>query len=183
MIKVALTGNIASGKTQVQKVLVEFYPVLDCDEVAHNILLTSREVFKYFGTNDRKLLAKKVFDNPIELKKLEEIIHPLVKTEIEKFFEINSVKKMVFVAIPQLFEASFESLFDKIILVCANDELRLERLIVRNGYDREYAIKRINSQMKQELKIAKSDFVIENNSDLNALKERVYEIIKSLELL
>lgn len=184
MIKVALTGNIASGKSAVQKYIENLgYPVLDCDIVAHKILENSKEVIEAFGTNDRIELSKRVFSNKNELKKLEEIIHPKVSEEILSYFEKNIDKDLVFVAVPQLFEAGFDKIFDKIILVTAKEDIREFRLIKRNGYDRKYAKLRINSQMADIEKIPKSDFVIENNSSLEKLYSEVDDTIKSLKLL
>ena len=63
-----------------------------------------------------------------------------------------------------LFEVGWEKVFDKIIFIKSDEEIRLNRLMQRNGYTKEYAQKRINSQMKQDEKIKKADFVVENNS-------------------
>ena len=84
---------------------------------------------------------------------------------------------IVFVAVPQLFEANMEKLFDKIIFIYANDEIRLERLIKRNNYSEEYAKIRMNSQLPQEIKAKKSDYVIYNNSDLNCLKKELFKLV------
>ena len=76
MLKVAITGNIASGKSEVEKIVSQFYPVYDVDKIAHAIL----------GNVDRKSLGEKVFSNPKALKELEEFIHPKVKQEIMNVF-------------------------------------------------------------------------------------------------
>ena len=184
MIKIALSGNIASGKSLAKDFLInQGYTVFDADLCAHNLLENSKEILKYFGTNSREELAKTVFCDKNKLKKLEEIIHPQVKKELLNFFEENKNQKLVFAEIPLLFEANFNTFFDKIIFIYAPDEIRLKRLIERNNYDTEYANLRIKSQMSQEEKIKKSDYVILNDSTAENFEIKLKEIIKSLELL
>jgi len=186
MIKYAITGNIASGKSSVEKVLISMgYKVLDTDLVAHKLLQeSSAEIIKRFNGYDiteghnknvisRSKLGEIVFSD-IKLKKeLENIIHPKVKKEINTFFENNKNEDKVFVSIPQLFESKSEKMFDKIILIFTSDNIRLERLKKRNNYSEEYAVKRINSQIPQEDKIQKSDIVIYNNSSIQDLEQAV----------
>ena len=150
MGRIAIVGNIASGKSSVEKILEEKgYTVFDTDKIAHKILENNPEVEKLFGTTDRKVLGNIVFNNPEKMKELENIIHPLVKEEILKI-------KDGFISIPQLFEAGYESLFDKVIFVSASEELRLERLMKRNNLSKEEAAKRIKAQLPEEEKIKKS---------------------------
>ena len=172
MLKAAITGNIASGKSQVEKIISEKYPVYDADKIAHKILENQKDFYGYDvftdGKIDRKKLGELVFSNPDLKKKLEEIIHPQVKQEILKIFEQDL--PVVFISIPLLFETGFDSLFDKVIFVSADSKLRLERLMKRNNFTKEEALRRIQSQGAEEEKIQKSDFVICNNSTLTDLK-------------
>lgn len=172
MLKAAITGNIASGKSQVEKIISEKYPVYDADKIAHKILENLKDFYGYDvftdGKIDRKKLGELVFSNPDLKKKLEEIIHPQVKQEILKIFEQDL--PVVFISIPLLFETGFDRLFDKIIFVSADSKLRLERLMKRNNFTKEEALRRIQSQGAEEEKIQKSDFVICNNSTLTDLK-------------
>ena len=182
MIKVGLTGNIASGKSCVESILKELgYNVYDADSASHKILEKSTEIKEIFGTNKREELARTVFSDKNELKKLEDIIHPLIRDDIEKFFSENSCEKIVFASVPLLFEAGFEDLFDKIILIYAPDEMRLNRLMERNSYTKDYALLRMNSQMLQEEKLKRSDFVINNDKSLDELKNAVRECLGLLE--
>ena len=128
----------------------------------------------------REKLGKIVFSN-LKLKtKLESILHPQIRKEILKFFEINKSQKIVFVAIPLLFEANMQDLFDKILFVYTKDEIRLERLIARNKYTKEYAQIRLNSQLSQDEKVKKSDYVIYNNSTKGELKEKVIKVLEQI---
>lgn len=181
MIRTALVGNIASGKSTVEKIISETfnYPVLDTDEVCRNLHKSlAPEIiasFAGYGITDsngkisREKLGALVFNNPELKQKLENIMHPAVKKEIEKFFDENKNTKQAVVSIPLLFETGMEKMFDRIVFVYCDDEIRLKRLIKRNGYTPEYARKRMESQMPQEDKVQKSDIVIKNNSDISAL--------------
>ena len=169
MQKIAITGNIAAGKSEVEKIIAQFFSVYDADKIAH----------KFLGNIDRRALGEKVFSDPVERKKLEDYIHPKVKDEIIKIFS-ETKDKYVFVSTPLLFETGFDKLFDKILFVQCNDELRLERLMKRNNFTQEQALKRMNSQMPQEKKIAKSDYVIHNNSTKEDLQSQVLDFVKKL---
>ncbi len=169
MLKIAITGNIAAGKSEVEKIISENYPVYDADKIAH----------KFLGNVDRRALGEKVFNDPIARKELESFIHPKVKDEILNIFT-KITTPVVFVSIPLLFETGFDKLFDKVLFVQCNDDIRLEHLMKRNNFTKEQALARMNSQMAQEDKIVKSDYVIYNNSNLDELKKQVTKFIDEL---
>ena len=190
MLRVAIAGNIASGKSCVESILAsKGYSVYDTDSIAHDILATSykvREVFKNFdilnfkGEISREKLGKVVFSNSEMKKKLEDIIHPEVRNELNKIFDLSKADEIVFVSVPLLFEAHFEDMFDKSILVMTDDKIRLERLKKRNNLSEEDAQLRINSQIPQEEKVKKVDFVIKNNSSLENLKLEIDNLLNQL---
>ena len=187
-MKIAITGNIAAGKSVVQEILQNSgYKVLDTDKCGHAALFLPqvKNMFKHLdifenGEISREKLGHLVFNN-LEIKKeLENVVHPVIKQNILDFFEDNRDEELLFAAIPLVFEAGMEDLFDKIILVYADDKLRFKRLAERNGYDREYAVKRMDSQMSQDEKIARSDFVIYNNGTFSELNASVENLIQKL---
>ncbi|MBD5402985.1 dephospho-CoA kinase [bacterium] len=190
MLKIAIVGNIASGKSTAEKVLYSLgYSVLDTDKVSHQLLSDSEIVKKEFKAFDvfdsggnicRDKLGQLIFFNP-ELKfKLENILHPLVRVEIEKFFEQKNNENLVFVSIPLLFEAGMEELFDKILFIYTDDDIRLKRLISRNNYSVEYAKIRMDSQISQDEKIHKADWVIYNNSTVEDLEKEILSLVKQI---
>ena len=86
----------------------------------------------------------------------------------------------MFVAIPLIFETKMEDMFDKIVFIFADDELRLKRLIARNNYDENYAKLRINSQLNQKDKMQMSDYVITNNDSIEKLNLQVKSLLDRL---
>ena len=188
MIRVALVGNIASGKSTVEMVLKSFgFSVLDTDEVCHKLLSVMLEIPIEFADYDvfdggeisREKLGKLVFNNPELKEKLEDILYPQLRVEICKFFDTQN-SKIAFVAIPLLFEAQMEDLFDKIMFVYCDDDIRLNRLIARNGYTEEYAKLRMDAQMPQDDKLHKSDIVVYNNSTIEELVVSVKNALEQI---
>lgn len=194
MKKIAITGNIASGKSTVENFIKEKgYEIFDADEICHfamqndtEIIQKIKETFKNTvsiakdGNIDRKKLGEIVFTDNNAKTLLENILHPYVKEQLNKFFIQNIDKDFVFASIPLLFEANMENIFDKIILVCADEKTRLQRLIKRNNFTQEHANARIKAQMPQEEKIKLTNYTIFNDNDLNYLKQEVMKILNQI---
>ena len=194
MIKVALTGNIASGKSQVEKILLSMgYKTADTDKINHFLLASDvsviKEIKETFADDDildednnisREKLGKIVFSSDLKKVKLEKILHKRIFDKVNEFFEKNKDEKIVFVSIPLLFETKQEGNFDKILFVSADENIRLKRLMQRNNYSEKYAKIRIASQEKETEKIKKSDYVIYNNSDLVNLRTQTDSVLNKL---
>lgn len=181
MIKVGITGKIAAGKSEVEKILLDMnYPVYDLDELSHDLLsdneVVRAKILDEFKTLDRKELANIVFSDVNKKEKLEKIIYPKLIQVISVIFEKHKKDKIVFVSGAMLFKSGFYRLFDKTIFVEASDNIRLERLMKRNNLSADVAKKRLNLQ---DDKIGAS-VIIENNGDIFELKEEVKKALKEV---
>ena len=186
-IKVAIYGRSGSGKSEISKVFSESgYPVISADQVV-SVLYKKKEVIdlinKTFGLNfvgevDRKVLRQYLIDNPKMVNKINKIVHPLVKKEVELF--LNKHNEDILVAeIPLLFEAKMENMFDVLLAIDINEKKQLKNLENRNK-GTALDIKAINSYSKFDEYKEKADFVISNNLDLSYLNNSAKEIINKL---
>lgn len=196
MIKLAITGNIASGKTLIESLLHEEGIItIDTDNIVHDILSQDKEIIEKVknlfdidvidneGKIDRKKVGNIVFNDKEKLKELENILHPEVKNVVDRFFEQNKNEKIIAVSVPQLYESGWEVYFDYVLLVAADDEARLRRLINRNNLTEEAAKKRLAAQISQEEKAKKADFFIDNSKDVEDTRVQLKCILEKLEKL
>ena len=188
MIRVAITGNIASGKSVVQNILEkQGFKVLDTDKVGHEVLncdeikatFSGFDVFSDDGNISREKLGKLIFEHSELKRKLEDISHPKIADKILEFFAENKAERVLFVGIPLVFEAGMENLFDKIVLIYTDDEVRKLRLMTTRGYSEAYADVRMGCQLSQDKKSERADYVIFNNKSIKDLEIEVYKFLKS----
>lgn len=196
MIKLGITGNIASGKSLVESFLQEEdIVVIDSDKIVHDLLENDQRIinevyglFKAEGVdvrNERGAISREkvgniVFRDEIKRKKLENIIHPIVQKRIERFFNENQDKKLVAVTVPLLFEANMQDMFDYVAIVTVDKNTQIERLMQNRNLSKEEALRRINIQMPQEEKVQKSDFIIDNSGRIENTKSQVKELLDRL---
>jgi len=191
---VGITGGIATGKSTVTKLIrKKRFPVICADEISRD--LTKRDgaaykkIVKQFGTEiltknktlNRQHLANLVFTNKAKKKKLESIIHPLVRNEI--FSQIKKLEKkhsIIFLDIPLLFESGWEKLCNATICIYANQKTQIERLKNDRGMTATHARDRIRSQLPLIEKKKRADHVINNNGTLASLKISLNSLLKSL---
>lgn len=175
--KIALTGSIACGKSAIVQFLRELdVPVLDADDVVHELESPGgaavRPIAARFGEGvldpsggiNRRKLAELVFAEGGESarKDLEAILHPLVRERLRSFDGVC--------AVPLLFESGWEGDFDKVVCVTSPREVQVKRMVETRGYSLEEANSRIDAQMPQAIKSAKSDLVIDNSGTIEDLR-------------
>jgi dephospho-CoA kinase len=175
MIRVGITGGIGSGKSVVSKVFHEMgFPVFNSDLEARKLMQSDSEIVNsiialfgedayYNGKLHRKHIADKVFSNQELLNQLNLIVHPATRRAFESFVQLNSKHTIVFNEAAVLFETGAYKNFDFVILVTAPEELRIKRVVSRDGVDREQVEKRLSNQWKDEQKIGLADFVLVND--------------------
>ena len=189
---IGLTGSIATGKSQVSKYLKDKgIKVVDADLIARDVAnykSVKNKIKKVFGDDlyiddqlDRKKLAEIIFANKIHRQKLNGIMHPEIYKEINK--KTRGKEDLVFVDIPLLFEnedinKKYGLDFDEIWLVYVDRETQIRRLMDRDGISREYAEKKINSQISVEEKRKKADVIIDNSGTLEETFAQVEENLK-----
>jgi dephospho-CoA kinase len=196
MIRIGLTGNIASGKSEVARMLADRgATVIDADLLAREAVEPDtqafRDIMKRWGKDvlnddgglDRASLRRIVFADQSELDALNRIVHPGVTRLRDREIALARERgdPMVICVIPLLFERNIVDEFDAIVLVDAPRPLRLERLVATRGMEATEAMNMIASQMPAELKRARADYVIENNDSLQDLERDVNALWSSLQ--
>jgi dephospho-CoA kinase len=186
---IVLTGGIATGKSTVASLfMLHGFLTIDADKIAHQVLdENSESIAKLFGEQyilkgkvDRKKLGSLVFHDINEMKKLENLVHPLIKQEIIKQSTLfEKQKKPYLIDIPLFFEKSNYEI-EKSIVVYIPRELQIQRLIKRDNCTKEEAIARIDNQMDIELKKQKATYIIDNTSDLKSLQKEVERVKERL---
>jgi dephospho-CoA kinase len=184
MIRIGLTGGIASGKSLVSSYFEEQdIVILDADKIYKNLLKTNKilynEIKKTFQLEDftLKQLGEIVFNDQKKLKTLNRIAHPyVIRVFTEQLKKLAKTEEFVVLDIPLLFEAKMEDFCDVIICVYVDEIIQIERLIKRNNLSEEEALKRINSQMPLSEKCKISDYVIDNSKEREYTLEQFNEI-------
>lgn len=185
MIKIGITGSIASGKSTASKILsYKRGPLFSADEAVkkfyNNVNFKKTLIAKFNITkksNIKSFLKDKILQNKSNINKLEKIIHPMVRKEMQKFSIKNKSKKIVFYEIPLLIESKLMSFFDLIIFIRAKKKIRLKRFKLNGGKEKLFNILD-NKQLPDVKKIKFCDYTIVNEKNLNILKKELLDIIK-----
>lgn len=188
-IKIGIFGKSGSGKSTVLETLNKLgYNTISADKIVHD--LYQKESVKYKIITELNLdknsdfvssLREHLSSNEKDIKKVNKIVHPLVRSEINTFMEKDK-GNMVFAEVPLLFEAGMAGDFDFLIAIDVNEKVQLERLLSRNKKT-ALDIKKINSYSKFDINKKKADFVINNNTSLIDLNNQIETIINKLKSL
>ncbi len=181
---VGITGSIGSGKSTVSQILRDAgYLVLNADEISRQLMEPGQPgylaVAKEFpssliqqnGLIDRQALANLIFRHPNEKQRLEQILHPMVKNELQRQSE---GQKLVFWEVPLLFESGFDHVCDRTLCVVAEDKLLIERVMQRSLLTQKQVEERLQTQFSQHTKMQLADDTIANDETLEDLKEAVH---------
>ncbi len=188
MIKIGITGSLASGKSTAGKILSSKKGPLFSADVIVSRLYKNNNFKKYISKkfdiknqiNMKKAIKKKILENKSNFKKLEKIIHPLVRKEMINFLKKNKNKKFTFFEIPLLIESRLMKKFDVIFFIKANKNLRLRRFKAKGGDKKFFNI--LNSKQLSDSKKARhSDHIIVNEKNLNILKRNLLYIFQRYE--
>lgn len=177
---VGITGGIGGGKTTFSNLLRDMgFKVYDSDLEARRLQIEDNcvrtQMIELFGRNvysgnslNRSLVADVVFNNPGILQQLNAIIHPVVQSDFREWTLLYPNEKYLFIESAILFEAHFDKIVDKIILVTASEETRIDRVVKRDGLTKEQVKLRMKNQLSDEIKMKLSDVVVrtDRNEDL-----------------
>ncbi len=188
---IGITGGIGSGKSTLSKYLrTEGYLVYDSDLVAKHLQnenpkirkqlvdLFGEKVYSKQGLN-RQILAQLVFGNKELLSKLNSIVHPVVETDFKNWIKIHLNQKFLFIESAILFESKFNQLVDKVIVITASEEVRIFRVMKRDGITAEQVKARMSNQVSEDTKMSKADFIIHSDDNMS-LVDKMHKILQEL---
>jgi dephospho-CoA kinase len=196
VIIIGLTGNIGSGKSLAASFLKEAGAfVIDADLIARDITMPGKpalaEIKNRFGAEyvdengmlDRALLGKRVFSDAADLQALNAITHPRISHEITKILteSENKDRKCAVLEAALIFEKGFAELCREIWLITASRENILSRLRIRNGFNTDEAVARLDKQMPPQEQARRADIVICNNGSPEELRQRVQSLYKKIQ--
>lgn len=195
MIRVALTGGIACGKSLVASMMeAAGVPVCDADVVAHMLIKPGTDAYRKVvdafgsciladdGTVDRRILGDIVFNNEAKRQRLNALLHPAVRVEIARWLQQQEQvgARLAAAVIPLLFEADMAAGWDAVVCVACQPRLQLERLRAR-GLDEAACRARLAAQMPLEEKVKRSDSTIWNDGSPDELSESVRQVLEGIE--
>ena len=191
---VGLTGGIGTGKSSALEAFAHAgAATVSLDQIAHEQAKPGREgyqsIVRVFGKGviaaegriDRRALGEIVFKSPEALKKLERATHPSILREMERL--VNSMKGVVVVDVPLLFEKKLQKHFDATVLIACKPAAQLRRVTKRDGFTIAEAKRRVKAQLPLDRKRRLADHTIDNDKDITALRANVNAVHAGLALL
>lgn len=190
MLIIGLTGGIGSGKSTVAHHFESLgVPVIDADAIGHQLVEPGQPalaaITEHFGADmldnngqlNRARLRERVFTHPEQRRKLEAILHPRIRAEIQR--QITTLAPpcgYCLISVPLLIESGWQDLVQRVLVVDASPEIQLSRTTTRDGITRQQAEAIIASQIGHEARLQAADDVICNNDDLPALHRQVEDL-------
>ena len=191
MIVIGLTGSIGMGKTETAKLFAKLgIAVSDSDAIVHALYdkggAAVEAIAKAFpeaveeGRVDRVILGRIVTEDPSQLRRLENIVHPLVRAAQKDFIERHKGEKIVVLDIPLLFETGRDREVDKIVVVSAPPDVQRTRVLAREGMTAEKFAAILARQTPDSEKRAGADFIVDTSQGLDHAERQVRAIIAEL---
>jgi len=193
-IKVGLTGGIGAGKSTVARLFEKLgVPVYYADKEAKRLMWTDidlkakikallgKDAYHTNGRVNRPFIAKAIFSNKTMLNKINSLVHPAVHNDLAKWMAAQKTKYAIEEA-ALIFESKGDGFFDKIICVSASKDVRIKRVMKRDGITKKQVERRMASQMPQKKKEAKSDYIVYNDQR-EELEEQIMQIHTALRKL
>ena len=185
MFRIGLTGGVASGKSTVAEIFADLgAPVVDTDVVAREVVAPGesgleavtaafgKEILLPSGELDRRALRSIVFSDPQRRKRLESILHPLIRARTLQLIDALEAPYVI-VVVPLLIETGFAELVDRILVVDCPEAQQLERLRRRDDVSEDEAQAMIAAQATRQDRLARADDVIDNRGSLEATQAQV----------
>jgi dephospho-CoA kinase len=186
---IGLTGNIASGKTEVAKMFKDLgAKIIDADKIAREVVepgeLAWQEIVEKFGSDilnsdgsiNRKKLGGIIFNDDKKREQLNRITHPRIMTKIKETidnYKKENVKLVIIEAALIVERGGLLNLIDELIVVSTDEETQIERIMTRDGLQRDEALSRIESQMPISEKTKHATYIIDNSGSLGETRKQV----------
>lgn len=196
MLRVGLTGSIAVGKSFVTSVFEELgCHVLDADVTAREVVMPGtpglkalteafgEDILNTDGTLDRKRLGARIFNDPAQRERLNQILHPFIiarQDEIMRGWEAEDPNGIGIIDAALMIESGGYKRFDKLIVVHCRPDVQLERLMLRDNLSRDETLRRINSQMPQEEKQRFADYLIDTSDGFESTRTQIISVHQKL---
>lgn len=188
MYSIALTGGIASGKSTIAEHFAELgVPIIDTDIIARKLVepgasalkeissLFGADIIATDGTLERSKLRNIIFNNNAKRKKLEAILHPRIRTDV--FKQVNLLNEdYCIIVVPLLFETDYPYPVDRVLVVDISPDKQLSRLLTRDAIDETIAKAIIDAQVSSDKRLARADDVINNDMNIEAVKQQVKKL-------
>ena len=197
MLKIGLTGGLATGKSHVRvRVATIGLPTIDADTIAREVVRPGepawRDIRQRFGNGiwktdgslNRAALASLIFSDEAARKDLEDILHPRVYSVIRNWLNelaLARIHRAAVAEIPLLYETGHDDDFDKVIVVACDAKTQLQRVMARDGLSKEDAQQRIAVQLPTAQKAAKADIVISTDGTLEETDAQIDRFVQELD--